>query len=69
MAFVGGQTEKNTRKIYPLFEEKCDAELVQNMLTSTSNVYPLENVTQINTGSADKVIVKVKYMLGILVFI
>ncbi|KAG6433580.1 hypothetical protein SASPL_105194 [Salvia splendens] len=44
-----------------LSEEASAANSEQDLLPSTSNVHPLENMTQIITGSADKVIVKVKY--------
>ncbi|KAL1543584.1 protein NLP6-like [Salvia divinorum] len=52
---------KEHKKNPSLFEEESYGDSEQDMLPSTDNVHPLENVTQINTGSADKVIVKVKY--------
>ncbi|KAG6432464.1 hypothetical protein SASPL_104040 [Salvia splendens] len=47
MAFEGGQTGMNTKKCIP-FEEESAVDSEQDMLPSTGNVHPLENVTQIN---------------------
>ncbi|KAL1543585.1 protein NLP6-like isoform X1 [Salvia divinorum] len=52
---------KEHKKNPSLFEEESYEDSEQDMLPSTGNVHPLENVTQINTESAEKVIVKVKY--------
>ncbi|XP_047954959.1 protein NLP6-like isoform X2 [Salvia hispanica] len=48
-----------------LFEEESAADLEQDMLPSTDNFHPLDNVTQINTG---RVIVKVKYKEDLIKF-
>ncbi|XP_042017789.1 uncharacterized protein LOC121765656 [Salvia splendens] len=51
-----------------LFEEESAADSEQDMLPSTDNLHTLDNMTQINTGSADKVIIKVKYKEDIIKF-
>ena len=49
------------KKNLSLFEEESVVDSEQDMLPSTANVHPLENVAQINKSSSEKVIVKVKY--------
>ncbi|XP_042017297.1 protein NLP6-like isoform X2 [Salvia splendens] len=44
-----------------LCEEESAADSEQDMLPSIDNLHTVDNMTQINTGSADKVIIKVKY--------
>ncbi|KAG6400383.1 hypothetical protein SASPL_137211 [Salvia splendens] len=51
-----------------LFEEESAADSEQDMLPSTDNLHTVDNMTQINTGSADKVIIKVKYKEDLIKF-